>query len=239
MNTFATLLTISAVLGAPTYTQELPRAADMAFASAAPEDAQLPRTPAPPVPPAAPPPGAGQPEERERTAPPPPPPGPPPPGERRPLPTRNVKVDVTITEQNGTEPPLKKMASVVVADGRQSSVRSMSIIPVVGDRDRDLPLNVDATVNLTPDSRVLLELRFHYSSVTIMKPLGSDNRPNPATEQERVKERDVTAPRASVAQITENLTALVTPGVPLVVARSADAGTDRTVTVEVKAEILK
>ena len=172
-------------------------------------------------------------------APPPPPPGPPPPGERRPLPTRNVKVDVTITEQNGTEPPLKKMASVVVADGRQSSVRSMTVaIPVVGDRDRDLPLNVDATVNLTPDSRVLLELRFHYSSVTIMKPLGSDNRPNPAAEQERVKERDVTAPRAPCADHGEPDRA-GDAGAPLVVARSADAGADRTVTVEVRAEILK
>lgn len=239
MNPITTALIISAVMGAPGSTHDIARRADVSAVASAPEAGQQPRT-APP-PPTAPPPGERQPaEERERTpAPPPPPPAPPPPGERRPLPTRNVKVDVTITEQNGTAAPMKKMASMVVADGRQSSVRSNSSVPVVGESHRNLPLNVDATVNLTPDQRVLLELRFSYSSVTIMKPLGSDNRPNPANDQERAKERDVTSPRASEALITENLAALITPGVPLVVARSADAGTDRTVTVEVKVEILK
>ncbi len=39
--------------------------------------------------------------------------------------------------------------------------------------------------------------------------------------------------------ITENLAVLLTQNVPIVVARSADAASDRTVTVEVKAEILK
>jgi hypothetical protein len=44
---------------------------------------------------------------------------------------------------------------------------------------------------------------------------------------------------AMYGEITENLWTLLNAGEPVVVSRSADAASDRTVTVEVKAEILK
>lgn len=237
MKSIATALLATAVLGAPTFTQDLARTPEASRAEAPiaeprvqPQPAQAPQAPQERQPA----------EERERTLPPPPPSAPPPPGERRPLPMHNVKVDVTITDQTGTGTPMKKIVSMVVADGRSSGVRSMTSVPLAtGGPNRDLPLNVDATANVTPDRRVLLDLRFNYSSVSFVTPVGSQDRPAPTTDQERAMVRDLTAPRAAVSNITENLSILLTPGTPFVVARSADAAADRTVTVEVKAEILK
>jgi hypothetical protein len=187
---------------------------------------------APPQPPRAP--QAAQAPQAEREMPPPPPPAPPPPAEKRPLPTRNVKVDVTITEQNGTEPAVKKVVSLLVADGRSSSVRTVTGVPTYTGNMRDLPLNIDANVTVTPEQRVLLELRFNYSSIGIMEPV----LPKGFTPRNE-GEREASGSRPSQVQIVENLTVLLTPGTPAAVARSADPATDRTVTVEVKAEILK
>ncbi len=68
-----------------------------------------------------------------------------------------------------------------------------------------------------------------------MSPLVGEGRPAPTTDEEKA----AAAPRPATANFTDNLTLLLTPGTTVVAARSADAATDRTVTVEVKAEILK
>jgi hypothetical protein len=145
-----------------------------------------------------------------------------------------VKVDVTITEQNGTEAPVKKIVSLLVADGRSSSVRTITAVPTYTGNMRDLPLNIDANVTVTPEQRVLLDLRFNYSSIGIMEPVLPKGF-TPKNEDERV----ASGSRPSLVAIVENLTALLTPGTPVAVARSADPATDRIVTVEVKAEILR
>lgn len=144
---------------------------------------------------------------------------------RRPLPTRNVKVDVTISDQTSTGTPMKKVVTLVVADGRSSGVRSTTQVPVSGMGIRGFPLNIDTTVAITPEGRVLLDLRFNYGSL-------QQGGNTPAS--------DGSSPREpSSAEITETLSVLLTPGAPVVVSRSADAASDRTVTVEVKAEVLK
>ncbi len=170
----------------------------------------------------------------DRASPPPVPSAPPPP---RTVPTRNVKVDVTITEQSGTNAPMKKLVSFVVADGRSSGVRSTTnvtylrrssptAIPVYN--QRVLPLNVDSTVMVTPDQRVLLDLRFNYGS---LQPA--------AQEVPTAAGGDAISLDSLFGEITETLSVLLSPGVPVVISRSADATSDRTVIVEVKAEILK
>ncbi|BCS33924.1 hypothetical protein TBR22_A31520 [Luteitalea sp. TBR-22] len=229
MKTLSLVLLITA-LGTPVLAQDAPHLAPPAMMYV-----NVPDTPqaAQPAPPRAPQP-AQPPQGGEKFDMPVPPPAPPPSAERRPLPTRNVKVDVTITEQSGTSAPVKKVVAMVVADGRSGGVRAITTVPVYTGNTRDLPLNVDATVTVTPEQRVLLELRFNYSSMAIMAPelpkgFAATN------EAERLQ----SAPRPSQVNIVETVTALLTPGTPTVVARSADAATDRTVTVEVKAEILK
>ena len=162
-------------------------------------------------------------------------PAPPPPAERRPMPTRNVKVDVTITEEAGTGAPVKKVVSLVVADGRSSGVRSMANVPLATGPYRELPLHVDASVNVTSEQRVLLELRFNYTSVSVMTPIAAEGMHAPTT----TTQQDMRAPKPGFSSINDSLVLLLTPGTPVIAARSADAASDRIVTVEVKAEILK
>jgi hypothetical protein len=251
VNAIATFLITSALLGAATSTQELPRSAapprtaGTPLATPAPRTPQPPiaerqpaeereRTPAPPPPPAAP--TATQAPRAGREVPPPPPAAPLPVGDRRGIPVRNVKVDVTITDQTGTGAAMKKIVSLVVADGRSSSVRSMTQVATqrretetsvpVNDY-RNVPLNIDTYVSITTEQRVLLELKFNYGSVR------SGGTAQPGRDGASV------SADAMYGEITENLWTLLNAGEPVVVSRSADAASDRTVTVEVKAEILK
>ena len=244
MKTLSALLFIAA-LAAPTVAQDTPRALTPALSpdtpplAVPPPGTSLPGADrqAPPPPPAPPPPGPQGPQG-DRQAPPPPPPAPPPPGERRPMPTQNVRVEITISDQSGSGAPLKKVVSLLVADGRSSGVRSSSQVPVVnrggmqGINYRDLPLNVDVTVAVSPESKVLTDIRFNYGNV-------GDSAVRPAAAPSSQQPAVISSEHASFGQITENLSVLLTPGKPLVIARSADAASDRTVTVEVKADILK
>lgn len=126
----------------------------------------------------------------------------------RPMPTRNVKVDVTITDQAGSPAAVRKVVSLIVADGRTGSVRTQG--PVAG--NPPLSLNVDADVHVTGENKVLLQLRFLYMSQL---------------------------EGAGRSQIQEDVHVLLVPGTPLTISQSADPSSDRRVTVEVKAEILK
>ncbi len=125
MNSIVTALIATAVLGAPTFTAGHARecAARPQGRAAQPP---LPRTPQPTQAPAR--------EERERTSATTPASRPASAGERRPAPTRNVKVDVTITgsdrigsaDEEGRVGHPRRWAS--------GSVRSMTSVPLVSGR---------------------------------------------------------------------------------------------------------
>ena len=146
----------------------------------------------------------------------------------RPVPTRNVRVNVVITDQAGTTAPVVKTVTMVIADGRRNQVRSMSRLrrqtSSMTSELVPLHLNVDAQATVTTDKRVLVELRFNYGIAVRSgaEPSGS------AT----------VAADAGVAEISEELALLLTPGTSVVAAESADATSDRKVKVEVRAEIL-
>jgi len=91
--------------------------------------------------------------------------------------------------------------------------------PLLEPGQDDLPLNMDASVNLTPSGAVLLRLGFTYFV--------------PGAAQ-------LEGPGFHVTRrgLTENLTVLIAPGRPMIVSESADPVSDRKVKVEVKAEIL-
>jgi hypothetical protein len=140
---------------------------------------------------------------------------------------RNVRVDITITDQAGTETPLKKTLTVIVADNLNGSVRSKVTVAVPTHPPgpdpknysyEDLPLNVDVRPEVTADPnkiRVWLILNyetFYASKTTVM----------PATR--------------SVVTVNQHVT--LENGKPTTVSQSADAATDRKVSVELKATIL-
>lgn len=224
MKTLSAILVITA-LAAPAGAQEPPRASAPVVSPGSFAPTVMPEPPDAPA-------------QDERPAPPPPPPAPPPPGERRRLPTQNVRVEITISDQSGSSAPVKKVVSLLVADGRSSGVRSSSQVPVINRGGfqsinyKDLPLNVDATAVVTPEGKVLVDIKFNYGSLGDTSPRAAEPGGNPPGS-------GISHDHTSFGQITENLSVLLTPGKPLVIARSADAASDRTVTVEVKADVLK
>ena len=160
---------------------------------------QAPSAQRPNMPPAPTPPG-GQPPRMEMAT--QVPPGPP---RLEPLPTENVKIDLTITDTFGTGS--KKTVSVLVAGGRNGRVRSQNGTAI---------LNVDARPETMRDGRILLSLTLEYMTTNTQ----ADGPERPA-------------------MINESMSAIVADGKSVVISQSADPCTDRKVTVEVMATILK
>jgi len=125
----------------------------------------------------------------------------------------NIKVELTITDQRGTTAALKKMVTVVTADHNMGFIRTQASIPQIG----DVPLNVDAEPQLLTDGKIRLRLNLQYDLPAVAPEPGHPVR---------------TAIRENLALILEN-------GKALVAAQSADPVSDRQVTVEVKATVLK
>jgi hypothetical protein len=158
----------------------------------------------------------------------------PPPGQTAPAPTPrpetrglpiNVRLDVTITDQIGSGAPVQKIVSLLVADQSSGAIRSEGQMPGYG----TVQLNVDGEV------RVIQEPPADRGSI--------------ATDKIRTRiglNYDLVDPKAKSAetqsqrtQIRESISAVLENGKPTVIAQSADPVTDRKVTVEVKATIIK
>ena len=145
----------------------------LAFSAAA--FAQPPRPPAAPaapqapgqpgVPPPAPPATLAPPAAPPATLAPPAAPAPPPPPPAPPEPrlvgqSVNIRVDVTITDQRGGAPPLKKTVSVVTADGMGGRIRSQANYAEIG----NVPLNVDAEPFILPDGKIRVRVNLQDRS---------------------------------------------------------------------------
>jgi hypothetical protein len=147
---------------------------------------------------------------------------------------QDIKLDVTITDQAGTTRPITKTVSMVVADREAGSIESETRMPFPPRPRRadapvqnvpegwdwqNLPLNVHIWPTIMADGHVRVKLTLSYRTAGAASTAAD-------------------APM-STAVVTKNLIAVVTDGKPLVVSTSADAATDRKVTVEVKATIQK
>jgi hypothetical protein len=142
----------------------------------------------------------------------------------RPAPTlANVRVELTLSDQAGARPPVKKTMTLTLGDGERGSVRSrpqIAVTPQPGSPTRmfqTLPLNVDARPVLV-SGRIKLLLIVEYSSAEQSQP-GGDAVPK--------------------ADVNFSGQVLLESGRPMVVAEAADPVSDRRVTVEVKATVLK
>jgi hypothetical protein len=133
----------------------------------------------------------------------------------------NVRVDLTLIDQSGAREPVRKTVTITLGDGERGSVRSrpqalVSMLPGAAKNVQVFPLNVDARPTLV-GSRIKLLLILEYSSA----------------EQQAGEDA---APKADInfsgQMVLEN-------GRSMVVAEAADPVSDRRVTVEVKATVLK
>lgn len=133
----------------------------------------------------------------------------------------NVRIDLTLTDQSGSRPAVKKTMTLTLADGEHGKVRSrpqavVASTPGGSKTLQHLALNVDARPILI-GNRIKLLLILEYSS--------ADQQPGLDA-----------APRADVNFSGQ---VVLDNGRSMVVAEAADPISDRRVTVEVKATILK
>lgn len=130
----------------------------------------------------------------------------------------NVKLELTITDQTGPGEPVKRTVSMILADRQSGSIRSGGHVIANGNR-LPVTLNVDARPSIIgSDNRMLLEVTLEY----LPKP-DSDN----ANSGE------------GRANLTERLGLMVTSGKPLVISQASDPTSERKISVELTATILK
>ncbi len=149
----------------------------------------------------------------------PPPQVPPPKADTAPAPRPlgqpvNVRVEFTITDQQGSQAPIKKTVSLMLADRENGMIRSET-----GTRFGRVQLNVDAEVMILESvlGKILAQVGMSYDLV----------------------DQSQEEPRQGPTQIRQSLRTVLEDGKPLVISESADPITDRKVVVEVKATILR
>ena len=147
---------------------------------------------------------------------PPPPPSPPPSPVGFPnYPTRNVHLEVLVTETIGcatcdSHTEIGRDVDMTVANGRMGSVRSGASVNDVEGLRGLWPLDIDATALEVEDGKILLDL-----SVEMTLP----------------KRPDLDGSGLDRLTIQDSLTVVLADGEPRVVVVSTDLGSDRTVTV--------
>jgi hypothetical protein len=132
----------------------------------------------------------------------------------------NIHVELTISDQLSKGTPETKTVSLIAADGTMGRIRS-SAAARPSDRTGTVPtsLNVDARPLLRTNNLIQLELTLLY------QPLRTVQEGEPSQ----------TAP----TELNQSLSVLLTDGKPMVVSQAADPITDRRITVQAKATIMK
>jgi len=125
----------------------------------------------------------------------------------------NVRVELTIRDQRGSAPPESKTVAIVTADRTAGRVRTGGNVRTEKFGVQDVRLNVDARPQILRDGQIRLFLTFEYRP--------ADTEVSPSNN------------------ISEMLECVLASGQSLGVTKSADPNSDRSVTVEVKATILK
>jgi hypothetical protein len=130
---------------------------------------------------------------------------------------RNIRLELTITDQAGPGEAAKRTVSMIVGDRKNGSIRSQGQVQTSTGR-YPVALNVDATPVIIKDSLMRLDVSLEY----VPKP-GSEN----ASSGE------------GRGSLNQRLSLLVESGKALIVSQASDPTSDRKMTVELTATILK
>jgi hypothetical protein len=144
-----------------------------------------------------------------------------------------VRLEFTISD-NYSGSPVKKTVSMLVLSGEGGMIRTSATVPapqnasrpgaddnnpmIVGIREIAVQLNVDATVRAFPDGRIRATINFQYTPALTSGDNAGGHRP---------------------ANLSESLNLMLRDGQSLMVSQSADPVTDRRVTVELTATVIK
>jgi hypothetical protein len=123
----------------------------------------------------------------------------------------NVRFDIGIVDEGGPQAS-RKAVTLTVADRQSGQVRATVFVPDLG----HVPLAVDATPILEPGGKIRARITLEYQ-------------PNPGTDRKLPSSPSM---RLSFGIVLEN-------GKKIVAAQAADPVTDRQITVEITATVLK
>ena len=129
----------------------------------------------------------------------------------------NLRLEFTVTDQIGAAPPVKKTITMNVADGESGRIRTNAEVFRKNTAPTVVPLSVDASPEIE-GTRIRLRASLEYQ---LLK-----DAPEPELP-------------AGKTSITQSVTAILNDGVSTILSQSADPLTDRKVTLEVKATIIK
>lgn len=145
----------------------------------------------------------------------------------------NVRLELTITDHSNDGAPLKKSIMWVLADGFQSRVRSSGMVhnqeksdngpdgpPMVFTRALfEVQLNVDSMVRIMEGDRIRAEITVQYTPgiAGAIAPSGTV-KPSP---------------------LNQSATVILTSGKPLIITQAADPVSERKISLEVTATILR
>jgi hypothetical protein len=149
----------------------------------------------------------------------------------------NIKIEMSITDQSGAYPPAKKTVTMIVGDRQRNSIRSGANVrvpsgvfaqtkpgdpppPVTAFNYRNVTINVDAhpTIVQKEPNKLILDFVIQYA-------------PKSGGGQEDLE--------PGMASLNESMTVVLESGKSMVVSQAADPTSDRKITVEVTATILK
>jgi len=137
----------------------------------------------------------------------------------------NIRIEVVITDQAGPGEASKKTVSMIVGDRQNNSIRtSAQVRPNPNSSNtRQVGINVDArpVINLKDPSKIQLMFGLEYQPKMGTGSGGGDS------------------PEPSSSSLSQRLTLNLDSGKPLLVSQAADPTSDRKITVEVTATILK
>ena len=132
----------------------------------------------------------------------------------------NLRLEFTITDQIGTATPVKKTVIVSVAEGEPGRIRTNAdVYRKAGNSGSftNVPLSIDATPEVE-GAKIRLKASLEYQ---LLSDAASADVPGGKTT------------------ITQQVTSILGDGVSTILCQSADPLTDRKVTLEVKATIVK
>jgi hypothetical protein len=137
----------------------------------------------------------------------------------------NIKIEVNITDQTGSGPAARKVVSMIVGDRQSTSIRSSASVPV---KNPSSPLPSYRNVTINVDARPSIVLK---EPTKVSVSFGLEYSPKSRSEPEEME--------PGMASINERMTLILESGKPLVISQAADPASDRKITVELTATILK
>ena len=146
--------------------------------------------------------------------------------------TANVKLDLTITDTY-TGTPVKKTVSMLILNGSNGMIRTANRLA----NGSQVGLNVDAAAMIHQGGLITIRLTFEYTPAQGGGPSVS-TREQIETARTQLAEKGLSL-TFQPAELHESISVVLQDGKPLLVSQSADPTTDRKVTVEVMATILK